>query len=133
MHPIYSFNKYSSFQFPYMRRSIQRQGLAHNEGKLSLYVSNFTFNLLLHCYCIKTEQDCCDRRKSDKVLHFEWAGSKILYAVDHIFHLLCAFNYLQPTKKFLFSAASRATGSLQITPSGFGDKNESFQGRSFPK
>ena len=94
MHPIYSFNKYSSFQFPYMRRSIQRQGLAHNEGKLSLYVSNFTFNTLLHCYCIKTKQDCCDRRKSDTVLQFDRTGSKILYAVDHVFHLLCAFNYV---------------------------------------
>ena len=85
-----------------MRRSIQRQGLAHNEGKLSLYVSNFTFNTLLHCYCIKTKQDCCDRRKSDTVLQFDWAGSKILYAVDHIFHLLCAFNYLQQRKNSYF-------------------------------
>ena len=77
-----------------MRRSIQRQGLAQNEGKLSLYVSNFTFNTLLHCYCIKTKQDCCDRRKSDTVLQFDRTGSKILYAVDHVFHLLCAFNYV---------------------------------------
>ena len=96
-------------------------------------VSTFTFNSLLHRYCTKTKQDCCDRRKSDTVLQFDRAGSKILYAVDHIFHLLCAFNYLQPTKKFLFSVVSRATGSLQITPSGSGDENGSLQGRSFPK
>ena len=71
-------------------------------------VLTFTFNSLLHCFCIKTKQDCCDRRKSDTVLQFDRTGSKILYAVDHVFHLLCAFNYLQPTKKFVFSAASRS-------------------------
>ena len=71
-------------------------------------VSIFTFSSLLHCYCIKTKQDCCDRRKSDTVLQFDRTGSKILYAVDHVFHLQCAFNYLQPTKKFVFSAASRS-------------------------
>ena len=97
-----------------MRRSIQRQGLAHNKGKLIFVetrgprgnVSTFTFNSLLHYYCIKTIQDCCDRRKPDTVLQFDRAGSKILYAVDPVFHLLCTFNYLQPTKNFVFSAAS---------------------------
>ena len=47
----------------------------------------------------------------------------MLGAVDYIFNLLCAFNCLQPMKKFLFSVASRATGQLQIKPSGSGDEN----------
>ena len=46
-------------------------------------------------------------------------------AVDYIFNLLCAFNFLQPIKKFVFSVASRATGWLQIKPSGSGDENDS--------
>ena len=45
-------------------------------------------------------------------------------AVDYILNLLCAFNSLQPMKKFVFSVASRATGRLQIKPSGSGDENE---------
>ena len=48
----------------------------------------------------------------------------MLGAVDYIFNLLCAFNCLQPMKKFVFSVASRATGRLQIKPSGSGDENE---------
>ena len=52
------------------------------------------------------------------------ARSKMLCAVDYIFNLLCAFNCLQPMKKFVFSVASRATGRLQIKPSGSGDENE---------
>ena len=44
------------------------------------------------------------------------ARGKLLSAVDHIFNLLCAFNCLQPMKKFVFSVASRATGRLQIKP-----------------
>ena len=47
----------------------------------------------------------------------------MLCAVDYIFNLLCAFNCLQPMKKFVFSVASRATGRLQIKPSGSGDEN----------
>ena len=47
----------------------------------------------------------------------------MLCAVDYIFNLLCAFNSLQPMKKFVFSVASRATGSLQIKPSGSWDEN----------
>ena len=47
----------------------------------------------------------------------------MLCAVDYIFNLLCAFNSLQPMKKFVFTVASRATGSLQIKPSGSGDEN----------
>ena len=43
----------------------------------------------------------------------------------NFFNLLCAFNYLQPMKKFVFSVASRATGRLQIKPSGSGDENVS--------
>ena len=39
------------------------------------------------------------------------------------FNLLCAFNCIQPKKKFVFSVASRATGRLQIKPSGSGDEN----------
>ena len=48
----------------------------------------------------------------------------MLGAVDYIFNLLCAFNCLQPMKKFVFSVASRATGRLQIKPSGSGDEND---------
>ena len=55
-------------------------------------------------------------------LQVERAGSKMLCAIGCIFNLLCAFNFLQPTKKFVFSVASRATGRLQIKPSGSGDK-----------
>ena len=47
----------------------------------------------------------------------------MLCPVDYIFNLLCAFNCLQPMKKFVFSVASRATGRLQIKPSGSGDEN----------
>ena len=47
----------------------------------------------------------------------------MLYPVDYIFNLLCAFNSLQPMKKFILSVASRATGSLQIKLSGSGDEN----------
>ena len=56
-------------------------------------------------------------------LQVERAWSKMLCAVDYIFNLLCAFNCLQPMKKFVFSVASRATGRLQIKPSGSGDEN----------
>ena len=47
----------------------------------------------------------------------------MLCAVDYILNLLYAFNCLQPMKKFVFSVASRATGRLQIKPSGSGDEN----------
>ena len=57
-------------------------------------------------------------------LQVERALSKMLCAVDYIFILLRAFNSLQPMKKFVFSVASRATGRLQIKPSGSGDENE---------
>ena len=50
----------------------------------------------------------------------------MLCAVDYIFNLLRAFNCLQPMKKFVFSVASRATGRLQIKPSGSGDENDCF-------
>ena len=33
--------------------------------------------------------------------------------------------FFQPMKQFVFSVASRATGRLQIKPSGSGDENES--------
>ena len=56
-------------------------------------------------------------------LQVERARSKMLCAVDYIFNLLCAFNCLQPMKKIVFSVASRATGRLQIKPSGSGDEN----------
>ena len=47
----------------------------------------------------------------------------MLCAVNYIFNLLCGLNCLQPMKKFVFSVASRATGRLQIKPSGSGDEN----------
>ena len=52
----------------------------------------------------------------------------MLCAVDYIFNLRCAFNFLQPMKKFVFSVASRATGRLQIKPSGSGDENDPGRG-----
>ena len=36
-------------------------------------------------------------------------------------------------KNSYFPLRPGATGSLQITPSGSGDENDSFHGRSFPK
>ena len=60
-------------------------------------------------------------------LQVERVRSKMLCAVDYIFNLLCAFNCLQPMRKFVFSVASRATGRLHIKPSGSGDEN----GRNF--
>ena len=44
----------------------------------------------------------------------------------YFFNLLCAFNCLQPMKKFVFSVASRAIGRLQIKPSCSGDENAVF-------
>ena len=64
-------------------------------------------------------------------LQVERARSKMLCAVDYIFNLLCAFNCLQPMKKFVFSVASRATGRLQIKPSGSGDENGTDQRKLF--
>ena len=58
------------------------------------------------------------------------ARSKMLCTVDYIFNLLSAFNCLQPMKKFVFSVASRATGRLQIKPSGSGDENDYQLGTS---
>ena len=48
----------------------------------------------------------------------------MLCAVDYTLNLLCAFNSLQPMKKFVFAVASRATGSLQIKPSVSGNEAE---------
>ena len=36
-------------------------------------------------------------------MQLERAGSNMLCAVDYIFNLLCAFNYLKPMKKLVFS------------------------------
>ena len=47
----------------------------------------------------------------------------MLCAVDYTLNLLCAFNSLQPMKKFVFAVASRATGSLKIKPSVSGNEN----------
>ena len=47
----------------------------------------------------------------------------MLCAADYILNFLCAFNSLQPMRKLVFSVASRATGSLQIKPSGSEDEN----------
>ena len=47
----------------------------------------------------------------------------MLCAVDYTLNLLCAFNSLQPMKKFVFAVAQRAIGSLQIKPSVSGNEN----------
>ena len=94
--------------------------------KLLILDLQFSSSLLLHCIHLLTEQDCRDRRKpeTDFMFLFERAGNKMLCAVDYIFNLLCAFNCLQPMKKFVFSVASRTTGSSQIKPSGSEDEND---------
>ena len=56
----------------------------------------------------------------------------MLCAVDYIFNLLCAINSLQPMKKFVLSVASRATGRLQIKPSGSGDENALHANKLLP-
>ena len=119
-----------------MWRSRQGQSLAHNEGNnffvkarynyLRRNFSNFTCNSLLHCYCMYTKQDCRNQRNSDTDLMFvgREGTSKMLCAVDYIFNFICAFNWLQPMKKIVFSIASRATGRLQIKPNVSGDEND---------
>ena len=103
--------------------------LAHNEGKRSLsrlvvlIKTSQTWPSILFFTAIAfvqllTKQDCRDQR-----LQFKRAGGKMLCVVDYISNLLCTFNFLQPMKKFVFSIASRATGWLQIKPSGSGDEN----------
>ena len=70
-----------------------------------------------------TKQNCRDRH-GFLVCSSRGQEVKCQCAVDYIFNLLCAFNSRQPNKKFVFSVASlRATGSLQIKPSGSGDES----------
>ena len=66
---------------------------------------------------------CYSFRAPIKTFFFDACQMTVKCAVDYIFNLLCAFNSLQPMKKFVFSVACRATGSLQFQPSGSGDEN----------
>ena len=117
-----------------MRRSRQRQNLAHKEGNtffvkaryLRRNFSNFIPAILFFtAIAYKRNSSVAINETQTEILclQVERARSKMLCAVDYIFNLLCAFNCLQPMKKFVFSVASRATGRLQIKPSGSGDEN----------
>ena len=102
-----------------MRRSRQGQSLGHNEDN--------TLPAILFFTAIAYKQNRIvainETQRRILCLQVERARSKMLCAVDYIFNLLCAFNCLQPMKKFVFSVAFRATGRLQIEPSGSGDDN----------
>ena len=117
-----------------MRRSRQRQNLAQKEGNtffvkaryLRRNFSNFIPAILFFtaiAYNQNRSVAINETQTEILCLPVERARSKMLCAVDYIFNLLCAFNRLQPMKKFVFSVASRATGRLQIKPSGSGDEN----------
>ena len=117
-----------------MRRSRQRQNLAHKEGNtffvkaryLRRNFSNFIPAILFFtAIAYKQNRSVAINETQTEILCLpvERARSEMLCAVDYIFNLLCAFNRLQPMKKFVFSVASRATGRLQIKPSGSGDEN----------
>ena len=124
-----------------MRRSRQRQNLAHKEGNtffvkaryLRRNFSNFIPAILFFtAIAYKQNRSVAINETQTEILCLpvERARSEMLCAVDYIFNLLCAFNRLQPMKKFVFSVASRATGRLQIKPSGSGDENgQSFASR----
>ena len=67
---------HSSFQFPRMRRSIQRQNQPTTKAnvlcqgswfsqKLLKLDLQFSYSLILHCIQLLTKQDCRDRRKPD--------------------------------------------------------------------
>ena len=118
-----------------MRRSRQRQNLAQKEGNtffvkaryLRRNFSNFIPAILFFtaiAYNQNRSVAINETQTEILCLPVERARSKMLCAVDYIFNLLCAFNCLQPMKKFVFSVASRAIGRLQIKPSGSGDENE---------
>ena len=113
-----------------MRRSRQGQSLAHNEGntffvKARYLRRNFSNFLFFTGIAYKQNRIVAINETQTRSLcrQVERARSKMLCAVDYIFNLLCAFNCLQPMKKFVFSVTSRATGRLQIKPSGSGDEN----------
>ena len=117
-----------------MRRSRQRQNLAQKEGNtffvkaryLRRNFSNFISAILFFtAIAYKQNRSVAINETQTEILCLpvERARSKMLCAVDYIFNLLCAFNCLQPMKKFVFSVASRATGRLQIKPSGSGGEN----------
>lgn len=46
-----------------------------------------------------------------RFLEFEKAGSKMLCAVDFIFHLLCAFNCLQPISRVALGTRMNISGN----------------------
>ena len=116
-----------------MGRSRQGQSLGHNEGntffvKARCLRRNFSkLPAILFFTAIVYKQNRIvtinETQTRTLCLQIERAQSKMLCAVDYIFNLLCAFNCLQPMKKFVFSVASRATGRLKIKPSGSGNEN----------
>ena len=127
-------NHYSSFQFPRRcdgrdRGKVQRTTKAIlSLSRLVVFVeTSQTLPAILFFTAIAYKQNRIvainETQTRILCLQVERARSKMLCAVDYIFNLLCAFNCLQPMKKFVFSVASRATGRLQIKPSGSGDEN----------
>ena len=114
-----------------MRRSRQGQSLAHNEGNtffvkarcLRRNFSNFTRNSLFFTAMAYKLTRMVAINETETRISCLQARSKMLCAVYYIFNLICAFNCLQSMEKFVFSDASRATGRLQIKPSGSGDEN----------
>ena len=116
-----------------MQRSRQRQNLAHKEGntffvKARCLRRNFSETsaiLFFTTIAYKQNRIVAINETQTRILclQVERARSKMLCAVDCSLNFLCPFNYLQPMKKFVFSVASRATGRLQIKPSGSGDEN----------
>ena len=102
-----------------MRRSRQGQSLGHNEDNTLPVILFFT------AIAYKQNKIVAINESQTRIsrLQVERARSKMLCAVDNILNLFCAFNFLQPMKKFVFSVASRATERLQIKPSGSGDES----------
>ena len=116
-----------------MRRSRQGKSLAHNEGNTFFFKASClrrtsqTLPAVLFFTAIAYKQNRIVAINETQTLilclQVERARSKMLCVVNYIFNLLCSFNCLQPMKKIVFSVASRATGRLQIKPSGSGDEN----------
>ena len=128
-------NHYSSFQFPRRcdgrdRGKVQRTTKAIlSLSRLVVFVeTSQTLPAILFFTAIAYKQNRIVAINETQTLilclQVERARSKMLCAVDYIFNLLCAFNCLQPMKKFVFSVASRATVRLQIKLSGSGDEND---------
>ena len=118
-------NHYSSFQFPKVQGTTKA---ILSLSRLVVFVeTSQTLPAILFFTAIAYKQNRIvainETQARILCLQVDRARRKMLCAVDYIFNLLCAYNCLQPVRKFVFSVASRATGRLQIKPSGSGDEN----------